>query len=80
LKPGKEYKFGRGSQKDFGIDYPIDVAGVSREHCKIKYDKDQGWLIREFSDTKLSTSGTWLHPKTYNRARMSKNNSEPVRL
>ena len=36
-------------------------------------------MITEFEEAP-STSGTWLHPKTYYKARTSKENSNPVKM
>ena len=56
------------------------MESVSRQHAKVRYDKDFGWLIKEFSDDKKSTSGTWIHPKTYNLARYSTGHSDPIKM
>ena len=47
----KEYKIGRGSAEKFGNDLEIDADSVSRQHSKIRYDKNFGWLMREYHDT-----------------------------
>ena len=46
-------------------------------HCNIKHDPEHGWVIYENAD-KPSTSGTWIHPKPYNRAKYDISNSPPV--
>ena len=69
----KPKKIGRVESNDYVIEY----EGVTREHCLVFYDETHGWMIKEFEE-KPSTSGTWLHPKTYFKAKASVENSAPV--
>jgi pSer/pThr/pTyr-binding forkhead associated (FHA) protein len=68
----KQWKVGRMDDNDL----IIDLSAVSRYHCVIGYDDNLGWTI---TDTK-STSGTWVHPKTWLKARIDVENSMPVLL
>lgn len=60
-----------------GNDYLIEYEGVSREHCKVLFEPGFGWVVREHDD-KIALSGTWLHAKSYYKARTSVENSAPV--
>ena len=72
LTPGKEYMVGR----EQGAEIYCDKAAVSRVHARVFYDNEHGWMVKEYP--KPSTSGTWMHPKTYLKARHTKQNSLPV--
>jgi len=51
---------------------------ISRRHCKIYYDEKHGWMVKE--NDVPSASGTWLHLKTYVKARVDVANSQPVEI
>ena len=59
---------------DFATEQTLEQ--VSRKHCHISYDPDLGWLIFD----EFSSSGTWAHLKTYEQARWSIQNSNPVKM
>ena len=75
IDPGAPTTVGR--LKNSKIKLTMDC--VSRVHCNIKHDETYGWIVYENTD-KPSTSGTWLHPKPYYKARVSIENSPPVVL
>ena len=68
----KEKNIGRVNTNDYVIEY----EGVSRDHCKVYYSSEHGWMIKEFD--KPAMSGTWLHLKNYFKAKTSVENSAPV--
>jgi len=57
----------------------ITYGAVSRIHGNLFYDKTHGWMITE-DPARPSAGGTWIHPKTYTKARISTSNSLPVIL
>lgn len=71
LKANKVYSIGRETDNDIRIEY----GAITRHHCKIYYDEKYGWLIEDLN----STSGTWLHPKTFTKCQLQEN-SLPVLL
>lgn len=70
---GKEKKIGRVKANDYVIEYD----GVSRQHCRVLHDANHGWVVREH-DGAPSMSGTWLHAKSYFKAKAGLDNSAPV--
>ena len=56
------------------------LDGVSRKHCRLVYNKDNGWLIYDGTEDSESTSGTWVHPKSWDLARVTVKNSLPVQV
>jgi len=70
--PDKVYSIGRADDNDV----VLGLAAVSRKHAKIFYEEGLGWIIQDLG----STSGTWVHPKTYSKARVDVENSMPVLL
>ena len=70
--PSQTKNIGRTDDNDYVIEY----EGVTRKHCKVFYDPTHGWLIQEHETP--STSGTWLHPKSYFKAKTGGENSAPV--
>jgi pSer/pThr/pTyr-binding forkhead associated (FHA) protein len=65
LTPEKVWTLGRLSTSDI----QSSLGAVSRKHAKIFYDDEHGWMIQEYDDAP-SASGTWVHPKTYFKARL----------
>jgi len=70
--PDRTYNLGRADDNDIVFGLPA----VSRKHAKIYYEEGNGWIIEDIG----STSGTWMHPKTYSKARVDVENSMPVLL
>ncbi len=77
LPADQETKIGRLSKKN---NLAIPSGKVSRGHAVIAYEEGFGWMLWEQdqgADKPYSTSGTWVHPKTYSKA-IGGDNSNPV--
>ena len=79
LPHDEEIKIGRLKKNTLSI----PGGKVSRNHAIIQYEEGFGWMIWEQVQTDASalstTSGTWVHPKSYSLA-VGGDNSNPVKM
>jgi hypothetical protein len=54
------FSIGRSNRRDV----EIKLKAVSADHCRIEYNRDQGWFIHELEKDKLSSNGTYVFMKS----------------